>query len=386
MSYLTLNGYDLERACITLPRYGAWTADVEHLDTSAVEVGGAATLVFGSQTFIGTVVRVQSNEAPGFDTRIVGGAGGLSTLLSPRQFQNPTARNVLDAALSDGGETLSTTADTTALTKSLPRWERSQRTLGQELDAIAAAVGLEWRVLIDGTIWLGTPSWSAASVADYDVMELNADRALLLIAAEDPTVLPGQALEGIRAGLVIHRIEPEGTRTEIYADSGTDRAVGMLDALIRRGQPVDLHAFYKFQVLSQNADKTLELRTLDSRLSDISKVPMRFGIPGALADIPAGHVVMVGFASGNEQDPYVANWASGTPTSVAFPVGSLLHLGASAGADFVALAGAVLTELQTLKTWLDTHIHVDPLSGATGVPVVLSPAPGSMAATKVKAT
>lgn len=70
-----------------------------------------------------------------------------------------------------------------------------------------------------------------------------------------------------------------------------------------------------------------------------------------------------------------------------------VHLGDKAGAEFVALADKVLTELNSIKSAFDSHIHITTATvGASAtVGVIQPPAPGmpspsSVAATKVKAT
>lgn len=389
-AYLAIDGNLLERACIVLPRTGAWTADVEHIDAvPTAAVGSSVSLTFGSQTFVGTVVRVQSNQAPGYDTRIVGGAGRLSAVLRVAQFKSPNLQNVLDVAIRDGRETLSSTAS--SLTTSVNFWERSSRTLGQELDAIAAAAGLEWKVLLDGTIWLGTPEWTESSIdaVDYQVLESHADTGTMLVAAEDPTILTGETFEGLRVGQVIHRIEPDATRTEVYTDTGVDRAMGALDALIRRSAPRDLFAFYEYKVISQSGD-TLELGTLDARMPDLSKVPYRLGVPGAVYMVTAGARCLVGFLGGSEQAPYIAGWTAGTPSEVSFPVSSNLYLGANGSGSKVALSPDVDTNFDQLKTALNTWVPV-PGDGGTALKTLLTALfatgwPFDTAATKVSAT
>lgn len=67
--------------------------------------------------------------------------------------------------------------------------------------------------------------------------------------------------------------------------------------------------------------------------------------------------------------------------------GADVRLGSSAAVDFVALASRVLAELASIKAAFDAHVH--PVGGAappfSGVPSTPMPAPGSVAATKVKA-
>jgi hypothetical protein len=67
--------------------------------------------------------------------------------------------------------------------------------------------------------------------------------------------------------------------------------------------------------------------------------------------------------------------------------GGLVHLGSEVGAEFVALAEKVLSELQSIKTSHDTHVHSGgTILGLTGTPTVSMPSPESVAADKVKAT
>lgn len=64
--------------------------------------------------------------------------------------------------------------------------------------------------------------------------------------------------------------------------------------------------------------------------------------------------------------------------------GSDVRLGDSTATSPVALHTALNAYLGLLKTWLDTHVHPDPITGFTGLPSVSSPSTPSFAATKVK--
>lgn len=388
MSYLTLNEQPLLSATITLSRRGAWTADIETPNAPTVAAGDHVTLVLGSQSFVGTVHRSVAFEGRGPDVRIVGGRGGLSTLLTPAQFYRPTVRNVLDAALAAVGETLASSSDLTAIAKPLDFWERTSRTLGQELDAIANVTGLEWRMLPDGSVWMGTSLWAQSALTSYEVMDHVADAGKMVIAADDPVVFPGETLEGLRVSTVVHRVTEDETRTEIYQDGTVDRSLGLLDSLIRRSQPTDLHAFYPYQVISQNADGTFELKAIDARMPSLSHVRYASATPGTQYTIGSG-ACLVGFEGGAETAPYVAAWRLGTPDTVAQPVNSMLHLGALSAADFVALNGLVQSNLNALKTAISAAVVVTGdggLSFKTTLLAALAGWPTSTAATKVKAT
>lgn len=78
--------------------------------------------------------------------------------------------------------------------------------------------------------------------------------------------------------------------------------------------------------------------------------------------------------------------------------GPKVYLGGSSAADFAALASKVLSELQAIRTWANSHIHVPgtfttpsgPVTGFSGVvnpgpvpPSNAMPAPGSVASARV---
>lgn len=66
-------------------------------------------------------------------------------------------------------------------------------------------------------------------------------------------------------------------------------------------------------------------------------------------------------------------------TSAMTLTASEIRLGSNDASELLALK----SDLENLKTWLDTHIHPDPSSGSTGAPTTTSPSPAGT--TKVKA-
>lgn len=391
--HIQLNDNDLSRLRLRLTMYGAWVGECVHSDPSLVpSVGDSASVVLASQTFVGTVVRVATLEDMSYDTLIVGGGGGLSTLLGPLQLVAPSVSDVLSAALSGTGESLSSTVLPSVLQTQLQSWRRPSRTLGRELDAVCAALpsGSTWRILRDGTVWVGQDPEAGtgqAVVQDYDVMSWDASQGLVVIAAEDPTVIPGQTWPDVPGviGTVVHDVTPDATRSELYVADPEDREVGTFDALLP--QP-DMLAFYPYRVLSQNADGTLELKTTDQRLPDLSRCPVRYGIPGTTGTIPSGSIVVVGFAGGNSQDPYVASWSSGTATNLAVQAGTLLELGSSPATSFVSLSSLVAGQLSAISASIvNIAAAVNTLApGSVTVIYGVTTPVGSTAATKVKAT
>lgn len=74
--------------------------------------------------------------------------------------------------------------------------------------------------------------------------------------------------------------------------------------------PLDLHAHYPAQVVGQNADGSLEIKPLHKRLGGLSRVPIRYGVPGVQAKVRRGSLVLVGFEAGDERYPYATAFAS----------------------------------------------------------------------------
>jgi hypothetical protein len=105
----------------------------------------------------------------------------------------------------------------------------------------------------------------------------------------------------------------------------------------------------------------------------------RFDLTDAVA-IPAGR----SFAAGKATGPI---GSSGIDSHAAVIEAAMLLLGSSGATDFVALAAKVLSELQAIQTWANTHVHpgviIGPASTGVAAPPMLNP--GSVAATKVKA-
>jgi hypothetical protein len=109
---------------------------------------------------------------------------------------------------------------------------------------------------------------------------------------------------------------------------------------VRALQPVDYFALYPARVAKQNATKTLELVPDDSRLPQLSNVPIRLGIPGTTVEVAADARVLVGFENGNPNQPVATLWEASGLVKLVF--GALEN-------DAVAMAAKVEAQLAALK-------------------------------------
>lgn len=75
---------------------------------------------------------------------------------------------------------------------------------------------------------------------------------------------------------------------------------------------IDYYAFYKCKVVSQSADGTkVDLVPEDSRIPNLSSIPLRLGLPGAVSKFVPGAFVMLGWEGGDPRKPYAEAFNGG---------------------------------------------------------------------------
>jgi hypothetical protein len=365
----TINGNPLLTAVIRMPRVGAWTADVS--SRGAAALSGRVTITIDGIDFVGTIVRSALSGPNRVESNVVGGAGGLGAQVTPRNYsQGPAALLVAKDAIAFGGEELSQEAES-YLSRRLQRWQRSAGTVSQALDALAESLGASWRTLQSGLLWLGVEEWPEFDV-EHTVIDDDQQTGSITVAPVAPSITPGVTFSGRQARLVEHVLDANGLRTEISTTGPADALKSFLGPVERR---ILYSRVYPARVVKQNGDGTLQVMPDDAAFkgAGLDRVPIRLGVPGSV-QIPAGARVGVEFEGGDPQRP-IASWFHGEQLE-------LLKLGN--GADFVALAAKVLTELQAIKSWADAHVHPTGV-GPSGPPAAPLPPPGSVAASRVKA-
>lgn len=213
MAYLEVNGIPCVRGRIILPLTGVWVADVvaeAESDVGAFPTPGAScTMVFGAQSFQGTVRR-SSNPFGTVFARLVGGAGGLPKLLDAKSYQNTTAQNVLNGLLSDCGEQLAPTSDPGILGQAVGRWVRVASPGWKALAVLMDWLNPSgtWRVLPNGQVWVGVDSWPPTTMESAEVLGYFPHRLEAEIYSDSPTILPGQSYLGGEVTSVTHSAEP----------------------------------------------------------------------------------------------------------------------------------------------------------------------------------
>lgn len=359
MSYCEANGERVIRGTITRPRIGVWHADLVVDSQKPESFTGPVTITLadGALTFQGAAHR-SGDTRDMIMVRCVGGADGFATALGPKAYRGVPLRLVLQDILSAAGETISSTADFNVLNTELPYWSRSSGSAGTCMRALLAAAGNPaWRVLPDGTLWVGQESWTPAQVTN-DLIREEPHLGRVEIAADLPSVNPGDSFLGQHVSYIEHAIEPSRVRHYIgfERDGEGDRLKAAVAAVIKAQFPrLDFLASYRCTAVAQNSDLSLELVPDDPRIAPLSGIPVRWPA-GITAKVAPGARVLLSFAGGDPTQPQAELWESATVTE--------LDLGGST--DAVVKGTTYRTAEDTLLAVLVSSISA--AASAAGVP------------------
>lgn len=363
MANTTINGVAVIRGEIHMELIGVWIADlvIDQPDGTGFSAGTSVTIQTATVPLVGTVVPNRTGDfLDAVHVRVLGGGGGMAKDATTRAFVQPGAfaRDVVNALCSNGGETLSTTADATFLATNLAAWMIKAGTVSQNLLTLLEfkAPTFNWRILADGTLWMGTESWPAAS-GTFDILDQNPTENSYELGVDSPWIVPGQNLSGVgNVHSVVHSIERKGIRSHVLVDiPGEQRGIrGDIDGMIQQGMNgVDYFGLYECKVVTQSADlSTVDITPSNAKFAGLQRVPLRLGLPGVTAQFASGAKVLLGWQGGDPSLPYACLFGGGE-TLLALTVGS--------GAD----NAATKTDLSALKTAITGTVIVAQDGGAS---------------------
>lgn len=300
---------------------GNWTAHLE-LANLVPAPTGLVTLSWLGRELTGQVVRGGQTKSGRVFVLVAGGSGHLGQAAPPqltaRGYQNCPLSRILADLAADASESLSPTISAQVLSRTIASWPRRKVLASACLDDLARALGLVWRVLQDGTLWLGVPAFTESVVEQpmqlLDDQDPSQSTALYSLLRFGP--LPGEAYDGQKVGDAHYRISASGdglpgpgafvrlwwldaASTEL--DGG--RLIKDFADLVKQCVPVDWLASYSARVVSQSADGTLEV-VFDTKLLPPRKgVPYRTLVDGARLVIDAGARCVVHFDNGQPSNP-----------------------------------------------------------------------------------
>lgn len=131
---------------------------------------------------------------------------------------------------------------------------------------------------------------------------------------------------------------------------------GLLKLIDGQTRRIDYLALYPCKVATQNADGTLELQPDSAAMPQLSKVPIRLGVPGVKVKVTAGCRVLLGFEGGDPRRPAAFLWEFNGSTLTELAIGNN-------PTSYVALATQTKAALDAIVTWANSHVHTGVTTG-----------------------
>jgi len=398
-SLLQLGGFDVQEGEVHMGLRGAWFARLV-VSAETLPSGQVTLTVDGNDWLKGTVLSAGEFL---FQTtvRLVGGAGGLSKDVVGA-FQAAKLSDVLAAIAQQSGESLSGTIAGDVQAVPLQLWTLGRCTAAHALDELAQAAtaylskSIGWRILPDGTLWMGEESWPAQDLpADSVIAAASPAEAWTWLGCRAPWLVPGVDLASVGQVLgVDHELGPDRMRSRAWTSGQLDVIEKLAAAVLGRlridfaGAPlIDRLALYRAKVVKAASDgSTVDVQPESSRLDLMQQVPFRHG--PAVAVPKPGAFVLLGWEAGDSARPYARpDYELGATFTTANLLADLVTLGDTSGAQFVALANKVASALNAMVNTFNSHQHTGVVTGGgtTGAPAVPMGSPSSTAAAQVKA-
>lgn len=212
-----LAGKPLTSLVLSMPRSGRWYLTGAVADTDAEP---SETVAVTDDEGAALVCNIVAQAA---DSKRVAAAGGPATLRA-----ETTARSYVDAEVKTIAADLLGSAyskrSTPEIAKTrLPFWTRLGShsghtvTVSEALRRLAEDVGAVWRVLDDGSVWIGVDTYPEIDDFDATVLEHDAPAATLVVGLGALKLRPGQTWRGYRVGAVEYSLGgDEGLRATVY--------------------------------------------------------------------------------------------------------------------------------------------------------------------------
>jgi hypothetical protein len=220
----------------------------------------------------------------------------------------------------------------------------------------AAPAGTAWRMLADGTFWIGPETWPDAGVdaSTYQVMDEPFEEASILVHLDRPAIDPGTIFEGRRVNYVqddVPHTDPVQARVWFEDDQhiGVARARASLQAIAAAARPAfDYRARYWGRIVAQSG-RTIDVQPEDPNVPSAGRVRLVLP-PGESANGIVGGRVLLAW-SGRDRAAFAEGFDGGETVGERVIAGAQVFVGAKEGAfPTVVLSPDVLTWLSAVGT------------------------------------
>lgn len=198
---LTVDEHPVLTLDLSLKKIGNWVLDVQ-VDADEALSGDVVLADAEGNEFKGTVYRSNLHVGRVW-ARILGGKGKVGTLeLDAAHYQSATGRFIAEDIISRAGETID--PNSAPLTTTLDYWSHDKGTAQRALTSLVERLGVAWRVLPNGNVWLGTDG--SDEVVLPSVLELDRDgiRGTVELGLDGLDLLPGEVFGGERIQRILY--------------------------------------------------------------------------------------------------------------------------------------------------------------------------------------
>lgn len=308
MAYLDIAGVPVISGQVAMPLRGRLVANVL-LDTQKpLERGSRVDAQFERGTLYRCTVERSGPQGGYQAVRVVGGTGGLSTVIEARAYRQFSPAQIARDILEDCGEV----AGEIDLPGTLPHWIRPAGAAFEALGALMARYPERtWRMMPDGSVRIGVEDWEDHPT-ELAIESEDSTQGTYLVAA-DPTLTPGVRLTMTRGEetlpkritRVVHHIGPH-LRAEVSTGDGTDQGPSGLANVVRGVMGhTDWLAHFPCRILRDHGDHTLDLQPDHPQLPKLTRIRFMPPIPGSRIKVKAGGTAMLIFQHADPSRPLV---------------------------------------------------------------------------------
>ncbi len=308
MAYVQLAGIPVISGQIAMPLRGRLVANVL-LDTQkSLKRGDPVEVQFeNGPTYRCTVER--SGPQGGYQAvRVVGGSGGLSTVIEAKAYREFSPAQIARDILEECGEA----AGEIELPGTLPHWIRPEGAAFEALGSLMARYPERtWRVMPDGAVRIDVEQWEEHATP-LPIESEDSTQGTFVVAA-DPTLTPGVRLTMTRGAeqvpkrvtRVVHQIGAR-LRAEVSTGDGTDQAPAGLANVVRGVMGhADWLGHFPCRILRDHGDHHLDLQPDHPQLPKLTRVRFMPPIPGSRIKVKAGGTAILVFQHADPSRPLV---------------------------------------------------------------------------------